>query len=98
MKKIYWFVAALLALVPLGLLSSNPAWGEWEEEYYQKTLGFIPKNIQEGFSINAPFSDYTTPFLGEVGSYYFSAVVGVVVLFGIYFLLYKVIKVEKTKR
>ncbi len=97
-KKIYYFLFGMVLLVPLGLISSNPAWGEWGNEYYQKTLGYIPKNIKTTNGLDAPFSDYTTTFLGSVGSYYFSAFMGVLILFGIFFLVQKAIKIEKSKR
>jgi len=98
MRKIYYFLFGMIVLVPLGLISSNPAWGEWENEYYQQALGYIPKVINETEGVSVPFSDYTTSFFGEVGSYYFSAITGVVVLFGIFLLLQKVIKIENSKR
>ena len=88
MKKIYWFILAIIALVPLGLISENPAWGEWENEYYQKALGFIPKGMKEG-GFEAPIPDYATSSLGDVGSYYFSAILGVVLIFAVFFALKK---------
>jgi len=97
-KKIYYFLLVIILLVPLGLISSNPAWGEWEKQHYEKILGYVPKNIAKTDGIDAPFGDYTTSFLGDIGSYYFSAVVGVILLFGIFIVLQKVIKIEKSKR
>jgi len=94
MKKIYLFVLAVIALVPLGLISENPAWGEWENEYYEKALGFIPKAMQNSI-FEAPIPDYATSSLGDVGSYYFSAFLGVLIIFGVFFILKKVVKVER---
>ncbi len=87
MKKAYIFLFGLVVLVPLGLLTSNPAWGEWDSEFYRQKLGFIPKGIEKGSFFEAPFGDYTTSFLGDVGSYYLSAVLGIVLIFGIFYLL-----------
>ena len=95
MKKIYLFLLFVIVLVPLGLLTQNPAWGEWENTHYKETLGFVPKGIENGFSLKALFPDYATSFLGEVGSYYFSAIVGVLVIFFIFLVLKKVVKVER---
>jgi len=85
---------AVVVLVPLGLLTQNPAWGEWEEGYYEKLLGYVPKGIAEAPSISAPLPDYSSSFLGETGSYYLSAVVGIGVIFGLFFLLKRVLKRE----
>ena len=97
-KKIYYFLFALVLVVPLGLISSNPAWGEWGDEHYKQTIGFVPKAIENTHTIDAPFSDYTIGFLGDVGSYYFSAVLAIALLFAIFTILHKVIKIEKSKR
>jgi hypothetical protein len=90
-KKIYIFLIFLIALVPLGLLSENPAWGEWEESFYQEKLGFIPTGIKEGGFFNALIPDYSVGFLGDVGSYYLSAVLGVLLIFGLFFALKKIV-------
>jgi len=91
MKKIYIFLLSITALVPLGLLTENPAWGEWESEKYKEMLGFIPKGIENSFSFKSLFSDYSTPFFGAVGSYYFSAVIGIGLIFLVFLILKRVI-------
>jgi len=95
LKRVYIFLLFSIVLVPLGLITQNPAWGEWENEYYQKNLGFIPKGIEESFSLKTLFPDYSTSFLGEVGSYYISAIVGVAIIFFIFMILKRVVKVER---
>jgi len=97
-KKIYYLLFGFVLFIPLGLMTSNPAWGEWSEEHYKQVLGFVPKNIEQTKGFNAPFSDYTTSFLGDIGSYYFSAFIGILILFGVFILLQKVAKIEKSKR
>ncbi len=94
MKKIYWFVLGILAFVPLGLISENPAWGEWENEHYKQVLGFVPKGMQNSI-FEAPIPDYSSSSFGDIGSYYFSAILGVLLIFGIFFTLKKVVKVER---
>ena len=44
MKKILYPMLIIFILIPLGLISENPAWAEWDNEYYQEALGFIPKD------------------------------------------------------
>ncbi|WP_456485447.1 PDGLE domain-containing protein [Hydrogenimonas sp.] len=94
MKKLFIVLAVLTALVPLGLISENPAWGEWESDFYEKTLGFVPQGIQKGSSWEAPVSDYAVSSLGEVSSYYLSALIGLGVIFGVYLLVRKVLHVR----
>ncbi len=89
-KRAWWLVLALLALTPLGLISENPAWGEWDNGYYEKLLGFIPKGIENAKSIKALMPYYSVNGLGDVGGYYLSAVVGVLLLIGVYFAMVKI--------
>jgi hypothetical protein len=91
-KKIYYLVFGLIVLVPLGLLSENPAWGEWDMEYYEQKLGFVPDGIANASGTTPPLPDYSVPFLGEVSGYYLSAIVGVLLVFGIFYVLKKAIK------
>ena len=95
-KRVFIVIGFLFVLLPLGLLSSSPAWGEWENEYYKELLGFIPKGIVEANVLQTPMPDYTLEGLSSTTSYYLSALVGMGLLFGIYFLLLKVVKHEKS--
>jgi len=95
-KRLYIIVAILFVLVPLGLLSPYAAWGEWENEHYKELLGFIPKGIAEAHGVDAPIPDYALEGMGETSSYYLSALLGVLLLFGIYYILLKVLKNEKS--
>lgn len=38
---------ALAILTPLGLLTQNPAFGEWTEEEIKKMLGFVPEGLKK---------------------------------------------------
>jgi hypothetical protein len=91
-KKVYYLVFGLIVLVPLGLLSENPAWGEWDIDYYKQKLGFVPDGISNATLQKAPLSDYSVPYLGEVSGYYLSAIIGVVLIIGIFYILKKAIK------
>ena len=97
MKKVYLFLFGFVVFVPLGLISQNPAWGEWEESYYKKVLGYLPKGMQEK-SYEAPFGDYALGTFGDISSYYISAIVGIVVIFGFFKIIQKGLASEKTKR
>ncbi|WP_457749325.1 PDGLE domain-containing protein [Sulfurimonas sp.] len=94
MKRIYYILISFILTVPIGLYLTNaPAWGEWENDYYKEHLGFIPKNIDIA-SQSAPLPDYSLSSLGEISSYYLSALVGVILIFGIFFLLKRFVKHE----
>ena len=93
MKRRYWILLGLLtALVPLGLLTDAPAWGEWDPEHYRRVLGFIPEGIARASEAKAPLPDYTVPGLGEISGYYLSALAGVLLLLGIYYLIYRMVR------
>ena len=91
-KRLLLILLVLTIATPLGLISESPAWGEWDIEYYQQVLGFIPKGIEQAKGVNAPIPDYEVSILGSVGSYYLSAVLGVILIAAFYFVLLKVIK------
>jgi hypothetical protein len=92
-KRAIFLVAVLTLLVPLGLLTDNPAWGEWDLDYYKKVLGFIPKGMEISI-INPLIPDYELSNIGSIFSYYLSAVVGILIIFGIYFLIFKILKTK----
>jgi cobalt/nickel transport protein len=94
-KRALIILGIFLALVPLGLLTDAPAWGEWDNEYYEKVLGFLPQGFKEAIGINPIIPDYSLPHANPVLGYYVSAVVGAVLVFGIYYILAKIIKSNK---
>ncbi len=71
----FFVVLLIMLLVPLGLITENPAWGEWNLNFFNEKLGFIPQGIKN-FSVfySAPLSHYSLPGLSTVTSYYFSAI------------------------
>ncbi|NPA88068.1 MAG: cobalamin biosynthesis protein [Epsilonproteobacteria bacterium] len=97
-KKLLIVLGVLLALVPLGVLTDNPAWGEWDLDYYKEKLGFIPQGMAHASSIKPLIPDYEVPGLGTISGYYISAIVGVILVFAIYFILAKVLKGKKVER
>jgi len=86
-RALYALLALLIMLVPLGLLSPDPAWGEWEESFYEKALGFVPEGIAKASGWHAPLPDYSVPGLGKVGGYYLSALLGVGVIAVLFWLI-----------
>ncbi len=95
-KRLLYIFLSMLLFVPIGLLTDAPAWGEWDSGYYQKILGFVPKGIKSAKSINAFMSDYSIKGLSDIAGYYISAVVGATLIFGIFFIIAKVNKNEKS--
>ncbi len=75
-------LALMLVFVPLGLLASAPAWGEWSSEEIAADLGFVPAGMErlEGLW-SGVLPDYGFPGGGEgvsqaVGGYLVSAALG----------------------
>ncbi len=95
-KRVFIILAILTALIPLGLLTDAPAWGEWDKEYYKKILGFIPKGIEKAKEINAPIKDYSLNGLGDVSSYYLSAFIGAILVFAFFYFLTKVFNAKNS--
>jgi cobalt/nickel transport protein len=91
-KRLSIMLFVLFILIPLGLLSNSPAWAEWGGEYYIKVLGFIPKGIVDSNAINAPLSGYGINGINSIVGYYLSALIGIIVLFIVYFVLMKILK------
>lgn len=89
MKKILYPMLILFLLIPLGLISENPAWAEWENEYYQEAIGFIPHGIENAFRIKSMMPDYTMDGMNDIVAYYLSAILGIVLIFGFFYFLGK---------
>jgi len=60
----------MIIFVPLGILNNSPAWGEWEADFFQKTLGFVPKGISKGSEYMAPMSGYGIGGMNDTWGYY----------------------------
>ena len=73
---LFFLVVLLIMLfLPLGIITENPAWGEWEQTFFNDSLGFIPQGIKHFSTFySAPLSDYTLPGFSAVASYYLSAI------------------------
>jgi hypothetical protein len=88
-RKALYLLGILTLFIPLGLISQSPAWGEWERDYYEKILGFVPKGIENSNSFKSPIPDYSIGSIGDTPSYYISALIGVVTIFIFLFIMYR---------
>ncbi len=90
---IFALIAALIAAVPLGLLATGTAWGEWgaaeiaEVVVNGKALGYPHAGLEKGWSMNVLMPDYALEGMNEVVAYILSAVIGVALLIILFKLL-----------
>ncbi|MDP1808164.1 MAG: PDGLE domain-containing protein [Actinomycetota bacterium] len=81
MKKLYWGIALLVLISPLGLLAKGTAWGEWSSAEFKRMIGFMPGGMRTVESLwRAPLADYA--FGGRQGAaaavgYILSGAIGV---------------------
>ncbi len=94
-KKLIIGLGILIVLTPLGLITENPAWGEWSEEEMTAMLGFMPQGIKNGSWFEAPFGDYAFAPLGDIGGYIFSATLGSIIVISIFYALKKMARAQK---
>lgn len=93
MKPIYGLIVGMVCLSPLGLLATGTAWGEWGAADINsvitkgKTLGFIPKGMQDGFSFKALMPDYSVNGIPEIMGYMLSAIGGIAIVIIIFKLI-----------
>jgi cobalt/nickel transport system permease protein len=74
----FFVILLIMLLVPLGLITGNPAWGEWDTSFFIEKLGFIPQGIKHFSTFySAPLSGYSLPGMNAVTSYYLSAILTV---------------------
>ncbi|MCY6370892.1 cobalt transporter CbiM [Clostridium ganghwense] len=80
MNPIYGLITAMILFVPIGLLATGTAWGEWGTDEIKDMLGFIPKGMKDGFNFEAIMPDYSISGLPEIAGYILSAVAGVALI------------------
>lgn len=91
---VFALIAVLIAATPLGLLAAGTAWGEWgadeiaETAYSGSLLGYVPKGMESGWSMEAPIPDYAVSGMNDVLAYILSAIIGVALLV-IFFKLFQ---------
>jgi ABC-type Fe3+ transport system permease subunit len=97
LKVLLIMFVVLILLVPIGLIASGTAYGEWSADELQQMVGYVPAGLSSlsGWW-HAPFQEYSlqglpNTFLGSCLGYYFSAILGVTLCAGAVLLLGKVI-------
>jgi hypothetical protein len=97
--KLWIAVLVLAVMTPAGfvlpeLFKSGPAWGEWSADELGKLIGYVPGHLARlslmwrapvpGYVLNVwPGSHFARMSIG----YILSAMVGVVAIFGIFYLI-----------
>ena len=80
-KKIRYVLIALVVLSPLGLLAEGTAFGEWSAEELAEMMNNVPAGIENGFSFEALFSDYTIPGTNIAVGYILSAITALLIFY-----------------
>ena len=80
-KKFRYVLIALVVLSPLGLLAEGTAFGEWSAEELAEMMNNVPAGIENGFSFEALFSDYTIPGTNIAVGYILSAITALLVFY-----------------
>jgi len=80
-KKIRYLLIALVVLSPLGLLAEGTAFGEWSADELAEMMTNVPAGIENGFSFEALFSDYTIPGTNIAVGYILSAITALLVFY-----------------
>jgi cobalt/nickel transport system permease protein/cobalt/nickel transport protein len=78
-------LVVLMLLVPIGLIATGTAFGEWGPDELQQAVGYVPAGLQQMTGLwSAPLNGYDLPgdhetIPTQTPGYYVSAIVGVVV-------------------
>jgi len=92
-KILIYVMIALVICVPIGLIASGTAYGEWGPDELQQAIGYVPTGFA---SLNglwqAPLDGYDLPgdhdtIPSQTPGYYVSAIVGCLVVGGIAYLI-----------
>lgn len=97
LKPMYIIIVFLVIICPLGLLAKGTAWGEWSKEELKYFVGYIPKGINKGFKFISLIPEYTISGVNEVVVYIISAIIGVLIIFGIIKFIVKNFKIDLKK-
>ena len=96
-KTLLIVMVVLVVLVPIGLIASGTAFGEWGADELKAAIGYVPAGLNSLSSLwQAPLQDYGLPgqgdtLLSQAPGYYISAIVGVVVAGLLMYLIAKVL-------
>lgn len=95
-RWIWGILLALLAAVPLGLIATGTAWGEWGSDELLERLGYVPGGFERfGEWWTGVLPDYALPGAGDgpraIVIYAVSGVIGVAALAGLAWLLVRLL-------
>jgi len=96
-RWLWGVVAAMIVAVPLGLIATGTAWGEWGASELQQKLGYVPSGLARfGDWWKGLLPDYALPGgsggVLAVAVYVFSAVLGVAALVGLAWLIARLVR------
>lgn len=99
-KKLWYAIAALIVLCPLGLLATGTAFGEGSTDDVKEAFGFVPSGLAsiadhyqaflQDYSING-FGGTNPGFWHQSVGYYAAALLGIAVIAGITVLISRMI-------
>ncbi len=87
----------LVLLVPIGLIATGTAYGEWGPDELQQAVGYVPAGLQHLSGMwSAPLDGYDLPgdhttLPEQAPGYYTSAIVGVLICAGVAYLVGKAV-------
>ncbi len=97
LKVLIIAMAVLVIIVPIGLIATGTAFGEWGPDELQQAVGFVPAGLQQLSDLWHPLlPDYDFPgghenLPTQAPGYYISAIVGVLICAGVGYLVAKAI-------
>ncbi|MFA5332521.1 MAG: PDGLE domain-containing protein [Methanoregula sp.] len=98
LKVLIIAMAVLVIIVPIGLIATGTAFGEWGSDELQESIGYIPSGLEQLSDLWHPIlPDYdfatgdhdTLPT--QAPGYYLSAIIGVLLCAGIGYLIGKAV-------
>lgn len=101
LKPFLFVLLALAVLSPIGLLASGTAWGEWEPDEIEKLIGHVPAGLAKLKGVwKALMPDYGfrgwDGFAKSAVGYVISALLGICLIAGISFVVYKLLARNET--
>jgi cobalt/nickel transport system permease protein len=93
-------LAAMIVIVPIGLLAPGTAWGEWGTEQLSSLgLAFIPQGMAKLSGLwSAPLPDYDLPALKNANlSYILSGIVGTIAIGMVAWLFTMLVTIRKSE-
>jgi len=97
LKMVVVAMIVLIALVPVGLIASGTAFGEWGTDELEQAIGYVPAGLKSLSTVwQAPLPDYALPgqgdtILSQAPGYYISAIIGVAMAVAVMYLIAKVL-------